>query len=277
MKPVEPIITTHLFPHLHAQLIPLLKSLTPDDWLKPTACTPWTVKDVVAHLLDGQIKRLSLHRDRLPLLKPETPITTNTDLVTFINRTNEEWIRVARRIGPNLLIEFLDVTGPQVYQFFEAIDPHGPAVVSVSWAGEEASANWFDIAREYTEWWLHQQHIRDAIDQPGLTDRTTMYPVLDTFMRALPFTYRAIEASDGTSIVFTITGEAGGAWSLVREMEAWQLFYGQFPQPATRVTLSQDTAWRLFTKGLDPAAASLQLEGDKALATTVLQMVSIVA
>jgi len=38
--------------------------------------------------------------------------------------------------------------------------------LAVDWAEEMESKNWMAIAREYTEKWLHQQQIRDAIQQP---------------------------------------------------------------------------------------------------------------
>ena len=60
----------------------------------------------------------------------------------------------------------------------------------VSWAGEQESANWFDIAREFTERWHHQQQIRLAVEKPGIMTREFYYPVLDCFMRALPYSYR---------------------------------------------------------------------------------------
>jgi hypothetical protein len=43
--------------------------------------------------------------------------------------------------------------------------------------------------------------------------------------------------------------------------------------------LDQDTAWRLFSKGLSPEAARphVQIEGDEALGSRILQMVSIMA
>lgn len=279
MKPVEPILITDLFPELHAHLIALLQELTAEEWQKITICRPWTVKDLAAHLLDGDIRRLSFQRDHLPLLQPDMPITNYHDLVGFLNQLNHDWIKAAKRISPTLLIAFLDHTGQQVSEFFQTLDPYGPALFSVGWAGDETSPNWFDLAREYTEKWLHQQQLREALNRPGLTQRRYLYPVLDTFMRALPFTYRTIEVADGVSLAVSITGEAGGEWSLLREKGEWQLFYGQAAGAAAHVTLSDDTAWRLFTKGLTPdeARAQVQIEGEESLGRGILGMVSIMA
>ena len=54
-------------------------------------------------------------------------------------------------------------------------DPDAPAVFSVAWAGEDKSAHWFDVAREYTEKWHHQQQIRDAVGRPDLASRRHLH------------------------------------------------------------------------------------------------------
>ena len=139
----------------------------------------------------------------------------------------------------------------------------------VNWASAAPVPVWMELAREYTERWTHQQHIRDAVNRPGLKDRTTFGPVLDAFIRALPRTYETVDASDGTSLGCTITGDAGGHWLLRRESGAWALYVldPADPPPANRVTLDQETAWRLFTHGIDPQTAQSQakLTGDPAL------------
>ena len=63
VTPPGPLITAHLFPTLDAQLIDLLRSLAPDDWERQTIAPRWKVKDVAAHLLDTQLRKLSFGRD----------------------------------------------------------------------------------------------------------------------------------------------------------------------------------------------------------------------
>ncbi len=62
---MAPVNLVPLFPGLHRELMTLLRGLQPADWLKPTACALWSVKDIVAHLLDTCLRRLSFDRDRL--------------------------------------------------------------------------------------------------------------------------------------------------------------------------------------------------------------------
>lgn len=278
MREVERIEVAHLFPELHAELIALLRGLAGEDWSKPTAAGAWTVKDIAAHLLDTQVRRLSFQRDRMPLLPPDQPIEGYADLVAFLNELNAIWVRAARRISPRVLIDFLEITGPEAAKLFASLDPLAPGV-PVSWAGEESSANWFDVAREYTEWWHHQQQIRDAVGAPGLTSRRLMYPVLDTFLRGLPHAYRDVPAEDRAAIAVEITGEPGGQWALVREGNRWRLFEGMPDAPSAGVRMDPDTAWRRMTKGItkEQAAEWAEITGDRSLGEPVLGMLSVMA
>ena len=63
MHALPPIATAHLFPKIEGLLIELLRSLEPNDWERQTVAPAWRVKDVAAHLLDTQLRKLSLARD----------------------------------------------------------------------------------------------------------------------------------------------------------------------------------------------------------------------
>jgi uncharacterized protein (TIGR03083 family) len=279
MKSVEPIFVTELFCQIHGELLSLLRNLSGDDWSKPTAARMWTVKDVVAHLLDSDVRRLSYQRDKAPMVPPEAPIENYSDLVNFLNRLNADWVGAARRISPRLLIEFLEITGAQVCELFMSLDPFAPALFGVAWAGEQESQNWFDVAREYTEKWHHQQQIRDAVGAPALNNRKWLFPVLDTFLRGLPHTYRETQADEGSSVALIIAGEAGGAWTLKREGGAWSLYTGEGEGAACEVRMDQDAAWRLLTKGLsqEEAAARIEIIGDHRLGKPILGMLAVMA
>jgi uncharacterized protein (TIGR03083 family) len=278
LRPVEPLLLVDRFTPLHAKLIALLRGLDPADWQRPTACALWSVRDIAAHLLDDDLRRLSAHRDLQPLAGA-TPIEDRATLVAFVNRMNAEWVAVARRLSPRVLVDLLEVTGPWIVELFRSVDPSAPAHWPVSWAGEERSAHWFDVGRDYTERWLHQQQVRDAVGAPPLTGHEWLHPVLDLFVRALPFTYREVERAAGTTLGLTIEGPAGGHWTLRRDADGWRLFTGTAPDPAASVTLSDDTAWRLFSKGLAPevARARVRIEGDQALGAVMLGSLAVLA
>jgi hypothetical protein len=137
---------------------------------------------------------------------------------------------------------------------------------------------WFDLAREFTERWHHQQQILDATGEPSLYDPFFLSPVLDTFVRALPHNFRYAAAHDGTVVRFEISGSAGGVWFLVRIGGAWELGLSSETEPAADVVVPQDTAWRMFTKGIDRkgARALAVIRGDDALVSPIFRTVSII-
>jgi uncharacterized protein (TIGR03083 family) len=277
MEPVQPILVAGLFPGLHAELIALLRGLSPADWRRPTVAGAWTVQDVAAHLLDVQLRRLSAQRDGARLPPPDQPLAGYADILALINRLNAEWVAVARRFSPRVLTDLLDLAGRQLAELMATLEPFAPAMVSVAWAGEETSLVWFDMAREYTELWHHQQQIRDAVEAAPLTARKWLHPVLDTFLRALPHAYREVAAAAGSRVVFEVTGEAGGDWTLVREGPAWRLYAGAPGESDCRVVMDQDTAWRRMTKGLtaEQALARIEIAGDRSLGEPVAVMISV--
>ena len=98
-------------------------------------------------------------------------------------------------------------------------------------------------------------------------------------MHALPHTYRAVPAAEGTLVALTITGEAGGQWCLRRERGVWNLYVGREEPAAAEVVMPEDVAWRLFTRGLSEseALAASTLRGDGHLARPMLDAIAIIA
>lgn len=275
MEQPQPIIVIDLFPELLEHLLDLLSGLSAEDWEKPTACSLWSVKGVALHLLGDEVGNLSRRRDGHTL---SGNVEGWDDLVNLINEWNEMWVDATQRISPRLLCDLLRFTGAQMCDYFRSLDPYAMGG-SVSWAGPDLAPVWLDLAREYTERWLHQQHIRDAVARPGLKQPRFLAPVLDTFVRALPHTYRETSAADGTLVALTISGESGGQWSLLRERGVWNLYLGTVRQPDVEVVIDEDVAWRVFTKGLvkEEAQAQVTVVGDQELGLKVLDMVSIIA
>ncbi len=271
-----PIPTLSLFPALDRQLIDLLKSLTFQEWEAPTIAPLWRVKDIAAHLLDGNLRTLSMLRDAYAGDPPED-IRSYQDLVTYLNGLNTVWVAAAKRLSPQVLIELLELTGKQYHEYLSTLDPFAKAAFSVAWAGETESLNWFHIAREYTEKWHHQQQIREATGRPGLLSRAFFYPFIATFMRGLPYTYRDTKAENGTCVKFTVSTEAGGDWYLLREDGQWKLAETHSGTLSASLSIDPDTAWKLFTKGISPELArpKVSIKGDVKLAEVSLEMIAV--
>jgi uncharacterized protein (TIGR03083 family) len=278
MKHPAKILIADRFPSLRTHLLELLADLSEDEWARPTAAPLWSVKGIAAHLLGGDVwilagKRDGFHSDN---------VQEYGQLIELVNRLNAEWVLGARRMTPRLLMDFLAFTGPEVEACFASLDlmaMGGP----VSWAGPEPAPAWFDIAREFTERWHHQQQIRDATGRLPLYDPYFLSPVLDTFVRALPHAFRHAAAPAGTVVRFEISGPADGVWFLhLGEQssleQSWTLVLEPPAEPATDVILPQDTAWRLFTKGIDSenARALAMIRGDTGLASPIFATTAII-
>lgn len=274
---LSPIAVLPLFLEVNRALIALLEDLTAADWKKPTIHRDRDVKDLVAHLLDGSLRRLSVQRDRHETSAPE--MKGFADRVAHIQDLNRAWMSAARRLSPRILIQLVRQADAELVELLAGLDPNGDALYPVAWAGEERSANWFDVAREYTEKWHHQQQIRDAVGWPGLTERRHLHPVLDTFLRGAPHAYRGTEADEGTLVKFTIPGDAGGAWYMLRAAGRWGMVANAERGPAAEVILDGDTAWRLWTRGLNASAARQRAEiiGEPALGAPIFEMVTVMA
>lgn len=279
LEPLQPIHAADCFAGLGDELIRLLRSLTPGQWDLPTVCPAWTVKDIAAHLLDTACRRLSSGRDGYTPPPPKTSIQGYGDLVGFLNDLNAQWVTAAQRLSPRLLTDLMEFVEPPLAEHYLALDPWAPALFSVAWAGEAESQAWFDVARDLTERWHHQQQIRLAAGAPPLDDPQLSEPVFDAFLRALPYRYREADAPGGAALVVRIEGRRPYVYTLRRDGPAWTLFRGEALQPAAKITLDEQTAWLLFTKGIRPDAARAKaaLEGEPRLTAPYFQVLSVMA
>ena len=271
------ILTQHLFKSLDTKLIELLRSLSYEDWNKPTIAPLWTVKDIAAHLLDTNVRALSSGDNYRP--KPNVEIKSYQDLVDYLNKLNADWVTACKRLSPQVLTELLEITGKKYSSHMMNADMNIEAPVSVAWAGEKHSMNWFHIAREFTEKWHHQQQIRDAVGIPGIMTKEFFYPVMNTFMRGMPYRYRDVQAEENTVIKIIINAEIGGEWFLIRNNGAWQLTTAAVEHHDASVTLEPDTAWKLFTKGIRPDAgkAASIISGNEQLTGPVFMLIAVMA
>jgi hypothetical protein len=267
-----------IFSDLNEEYTKLLKNLKPTDWSKSTVCKGWDVRAITVHLLDTNLRRLSIGRDGHSFLKNKQ-FSTYEQLVTFLNDLNAEWILAMRRVSNELIIELSETYQKQLLVYFNELDPFDMALFPVSWAGKEHSENWFDIAREYTERWLHQQQIRFAINDQTLLQSKYYSPFLETAMQALPHTYLKVKSAINTTVKIEIVGEAGGIWTLKKNKSFWDFTQEAIEKPDALIYIDQQIAWLLFSKGINPqeAAQYYQIHGDVTLASHVLKMTSIMA
>lgn len=278
MKKTEQIDVVALMPELDKLLLTLLEGLSADDWNKQTIASKWKVKDVAVHLLDGNLRTLSMLRDEYYGEKPDT-INSYADLIDFLNKLNADWVKATKRLSPKVIIELLKSSGKEYCDFLATLNLDDKAEFSVAWAGENQSKNWFHIAREYTEKWHHQQQIRHAVgDEQELLEEKWYLPYLDTSVRALPHHYRNVEGKDNDLIKFTFLGKTEKSWFLSYD-RGWELCGATNQEPICEVKIQDNYAWKIFTKGImrEEAIANSEISGEKKLGEKIFDMIAVMA
>jgi uncharacterized protein (TIGR03083 family) len=274
LRPARPVEVLELLDEERAELLALLRSLDEKDRAASTACSDWSVHDVALHLLHDDLRLLSRWRDRYEG-GAEVGGEQWEELVSSLDGANELWVEVARGISPRLLGELLELSGRLTAEHFAGLAPGAPGDV-VAWAGPDRAPSWLCIAREFTERWIHQQHIRTAVGRPGLHGPRFVAPVLATFMRSLPSAYAALEAPAGTEVAVIVEGSAGGPWTVKRTEDGWGLHEGRSSEAAAVIEIDQDTAWRHFSRNVTPktARSRSKVSGTKKLAAPFFDAVA---
>jgi uncharacterized protein (TIGR03083 family) len=278
LAPLPLIDTRFFFRPVSTDLVRLLRGLERDDWARPTVAGAWQVRDVVAHLVDLTFRRLSFHRDGMIPPPPPHAIESDRDFVRFINWLNAEWVQSAKRFSPRVLTDLFAKASADLADWFEQLPLEAPALFGVSWAGERESEGWFDIGREFTELWHHQEQIRLAVGAPSLADPRYLRAVIAIAVRGLPHALRDVSAGNGQALVLEVTGSAGATYSLVRESGRWSIQAGEAEQATARVRLSDETAWKLLFNALkaQELAENVHLEGDRELGKALLNARSVI-
>jgi uncharacterized protein (TIGR03083 family) len=278
LEPLHVIDTRPLFRPVASGLVVLLRGLPPAAWELPTVAGAWVVRDVVAHMIDTSLRRLSFHRDGMAPPPSSRAIASERDFVNFINDLNAQWVAAAKRMSPRVLTDLYARASGEAADWFEALSLDAPALFPVSWAGEEASAGWFDIGREFTELWHHQQQIRMAVGAAPLDDPTYLAAVLDVAVRGLPHAFRDVAAGSGSTVAIDVSGPSGGRWTLCRDAQRWRLWRGMPEEPTARIRLGDEDAWKLLFNALPErdATAVVRIDGDVDLGRALLRARSVV-
>ena len=278
MKKPQPIDLVSMMPRIDELLISLLEGLSIIDWEKETIVPGWRIKDIAAHLLDGNLRTLSMLRDEYYGEKAEN-LDSYEAVVAYLNDLNADWVRATKRLSPKVIIDLLQSTGKEYCDYLKTLGLENKAGFSVGWAGEMKSKNWFHIAREYTEKWHHQQQIRLALGLDNeLLKEEWYYPYLDTSVRGLPHHYRDVVGQKGDLIKITFRGKMSKHWFL-RYTDKWELYTSIDELPNCEVIINDEIAWRIFTKGIVKEAAiqKSEIHGKQELGIKIFDMLAVMA
>jgi hypothetical protein len=248
-----------------SRLLSLLSSLNDAQWAAPTAASQWLVKDIALHLLDVDLSWLARNRDHDRSGVIPVP-ADHEEFVRGLASRNQRWVDGTRVLSARLITSLLAWSGEHLDAYLGTVELTRAS--SVYWAGPVPL--WFDLAREFTERWVHYRQIQAAVMPAGHDQQPDEYlPLaLRTFIWGFPHQYQA-PAPPGTTIALEIPGI--GAWTLARTAARWTLDEGQAAAPAATLRMSGEAAWRLLT-GARYDTRQVELSGDPALAKPLLQI-----
>lgn len=186
------------------RLLTLLETLGPDDWSKPTACTLWNVREMVAHQAGGYSSGTSYREMIRQYSKLPKPGQLPEDAINEFqvrqreNKTPAELIAELRSVGPTAIQKWA-----YQFRFLKAISIPHPV------------AGWFSLRHlmwiiHSRDTWMHRLDIcratgrpfEQTIEQDGRIAELVMLDVEKALRRRLR----------EKTIQFELTGIAGGIW-----------------------------------------------------------------
>jgi uncharacterized protein (TIGR03083 family) len=268
----DPLDVTPALAPERAVLLELLRSLSPEDWDRPTECPAWTVKGLVLHILGDDLSLLSRQRDAS--LDGLTRYAVDHPGVTFralLDGFNEQWVTAASFLSVDLVLELLRLVGEWSDSFYREVGLETIATEAVGlFANSEPSPYWQVIAREYDERFIHQSQLRRAVGAPALDGEIVTWVARVT---AHLFAAWLVElpAEPGTAIVFEVEGT--GRWTVSRDAGGWQAGEGGDAGNA-RVTVPRAVAVPALSRGaaLGELWDQLVITGDEPLARRALDV-----
>jgi uncharacterized protein (TIGR03083 family) len=236
-----------------AAVLGAIANLTADDWVRPTICDAWTVKDVVSHLVENELLFGAAYRGELQALDADSQAgvdrwaTVDGDTVRYSlwhhgqatqrvidSRSDESWLRPIGSAGP-----------PGELQLRHALRLH------------------------FVELAVHGHDVTSAVGAPNAWgDRAGR--LVEYCLRAAPAVLaRKDHAAAGT---LEVRIEELDPMSLDGRPGAWRFIRGSSPDP-TIVWITDAETMVLATTGRLPAAHAIErsrVEGDAAALDALL-------
>ena len=178
----------------------LMASLQGEDWLLPTDCPGWTIKDCFAHLIGIEQRLLGNPVPKLTLSSEDLIHTKNE-----LGMENQVDVVLKRLTSPGELIEEYGLLISERLDMLDQCDslarkrkaPDGRIV-----DGREL------ISIRILDCWVHEQDIRRAIGKPGNLSGPSAIHVFGRFNRTLPFILgKKVKIKDGRTVKFVIHGD----------------------------------------------------------------------
>lgn len=248
-----------------AALAELLSPLSEDEWLTPSPCPGWTVKDLAAHVIGTE---LTLEGQPSPELTEE--VRAQEHVRNDIGAINEAWVDSFRtKPGTEVLAALREVAGRRA-QALAAMSQEEFDADSWTPAGPGSYGRFMQI-RVY-DCWIHEQDMRMALGRPGHLSGPQAEQSLDEVARALGFIVgKKAGAPQGSAVEIELTGPT--TRRLFVSVDGRAAVVDSLPgEPTAKVTMPFDLFIPIASGRVpaDPAAAGVVLSGDADLAARVV-------
>jgi uncharacterized protein (TIGR03083 family) len=252
----------NLFALERSRLLELLATIGESDWHKPSPCPEWNVLGLCCHLLGDDLSALARFRDQHHGTIPPEGLN-EVGYIEWIDALQIEWVRATRRLSPELVVELLTWTAPQLIDLLTGQDPRS-RTGHVSWAGQEPVPLWLHQVRELSEYWIHRQQLLQALGRPSDLRPELIEPILNGLRWAYPHRLNHVPAQSGDTVCIEISGSVQAVWHIVSNATEWNFRPEPGKRSMARMTLNTEQAWRLLTNNLSTTdQANLDLTGDQ--------------
>ncbi|TDD35064.1 maleylpyruvate isomerase family mycothiol-dependent enzyme [Actinomadura sp. KC06] len=242
----------------------LAATLADADWLLPTECPGWTVKDQVSHLVGVELGLLGEP-------EPEVEVPDFEHVRNDFGRWLEAAIHVRRPLpGPVVAAQLADALERRLAQL-PGLDPDRVVMCPDGREGPYSRL----VKFRAMDCWTHEQDIRRAVGRPGNLDAPAAHSFWELMSVALPrIVARPGKAEPGRSVAFTISGPPDFRAAVRVDGDR----RGQWAEPAdptAELAMDLETYVRLTAGRCTPDDVTVQIDGDKELAGRVLANMAI--
>lgn len=242
----------------------LCSSLTPEEWSLPTDCPGWSVQDNLSHVVGTE--SMILGRPA-----PEHDPGEKEWIRNPIGASNEVQVDYRRSWPPEkVLEEYREVTGERIKAMKAYSDED---LKAESWTPVGQGTVEDLLAIRIMDIWVHEQDIRRAVGKTGGLEGPVAEHAFGRHSTAMPFIVgKKVAPPDGTTVVFEVTGPAGGTVAVGKEGKRAERLDEVPESPTVRLSMDLATFSCLCCGRGDPSALAEQvkIEGDTELGRKIV-------
>jgi uncharacterized protein (TIGR03084 family) len=234
----------------HRELDALVGDLGPDGWGSPTPCDGWDVRDVLAHLEQGdELARASL----LGELDRSIETTMDHGAPGAVDAAADAGVVMARGRSDTEVLEHWRAMAASLRTALAGADPHA----RLQWVVGRLTARTLAATR-LSECWIHTTDVATALGT-GCAPTPRLVHVARLAWRTIPYAFAQAGLPEPGPVGFDLVGPDGAPWR-----------FGLEDAPPTVVVGDGADLCAVAGRRMDPGDAAVRAEGPDA--ATVLRL-----